>query len=53
VANDISSSETGFNSEYNVASLISKDGETLEIEKMTKKEMARVILEKVFNGKNI
>ena len=50
VANDITSSDTGFGSEDNKVVIISKNNEKLELEKMSKKEVAsnifNMILEK-------
>lgn len=41
VANDISSDETGFNSDYNKVTILSKDSENISLDKMTKREVAR------------
>lgn len=40
IANDITSSETGFGSDDNKVVIISKDGEEVSLEKMTKREVA-------------
>ena len=51
VANDITSSDTGFGSEDNKVVILSKNDEKLELEKMSKKEVASnifdMILEKI------
>lgn len=44
VANDISNPETGFNSDYNAVTIISKSGEIQEISKALKKDIAKLIL---------
>ncbi|MFH0702358.1 MAG: phosphopantothenoylcysteine decarboxylase [bacterium] len=46
-ANDISNKEIGFNSDYNSVILINKAGETVEISKTTKKELAGILLNKI------
>lgn len=49
VANDISNPEIGFNSDYNAVLLINKEGQITEIAKTQKKELAKIIIEKVFD----
>lgn len=46
VANDVSGTETGFDSEYNAATLLSRDGGVVELPRMTKREMAERILDR-------
>lgn len=48
VANDILNLEIGFNSDYNSVSIINAKGDISEVPKTTKKELARIILEKIF-----
>lgn len=43
VANDIMAKDTGFGSDYNRVSIISKDGEIVSLDKMSKREVAREI----------
>jgi len=50
VANDISNPEIGFNSDYNAVSIINKSENITEIPKMTKTELAKIILEKIFKN---
>ncbi len=50
VANDISRAEIGFNSDYNEVLLINKEGEVQKIERMPKIDIARKLLERIFNG---
>ncbi len=47
VANDVSGSDTGFDSEFNAAVLLSRDGQALELPRMTKHAMAGRILDEV------
>lgn len=47
VANDITSSDTGFGSEDNKVVIISKNNEKLELEKMSKKEVASNIFDMI------
>ena len=47
VANDITSSDTGFGSEDNKVVIISKNNERLELEKMSKKEVASNIFDMI------
>jgi phosphopantothenoylcysteine decarboxylase/phosphopantothenate--cysteine ligase len=47
VANDVSGADTGFDSEFNAAVLLSRDGEPVELSRMTKREMAGRILDEV------
>lgn len=47
VANDITSSDTGFGSEDNKVVIISKDNEKLALEKMSKKEVASNIFDMI------
>ena len=51
VANDISGKETGFGSDYNAAEIIFNDGRIYEINKMTKRELADIIIDKVMEIK--
>lgn len=48
VANDISNQEIGFNSHYNAVTIIDKHLNEFKIDKMPKKELAKVILKEVF-----
>ena len=41
IANDITAKDTGFGSEYNRVTIISKDGTEISLDKMTKREVAR------------
>lgn len=50
VANDISGSETGFNSEYNEVLIIDKNKNVKTSGKQTKREIARIIIEEIANG---
>ena len=43
VANDIMSKDTGFSSDYNRVNIISRDGEMVSLDKMSKREVAREI----------
>ena len=45
VANDISKSETGFASDENKVTIISKSGEEVSLEKMSKREVAKNIFD--------
>ncbi|WP_195428312.1 bifunctional phosphopantothenoylcysteine decarboxylase/phosphopantothenate--cysteine ligase CoaBC [Clostridium sp. D46t1_190503_E9] len=47
VANDITSADTGFGSEDNKVIIISKDGEEIYLDKMSKKEVASKIFETI------
>jgi len=47
VANDVSDAGVGFDSEYNAAVLLSRDGEPVELPRMTKQLMAGRILDEV------
>ena len=47
VANDITSSDTGFGSEDNKVVILSKNDEKLELEKMSKKEVASNIFDMI------
>ena len=47
VANDITATDTGFGSEDNKVIIISKDNEKLELEKMSKREVARNIFDMI------
>lgn len=47
VANDITSSDTGFGTDDNKVVIISKDNEMLELEKMSKKEVASNIFDMI------
>lgn len=47
VANDITATDTGFGSEDNKVIIISKDNEKLELEKMSKKEVASNIFDMI------
>ena len=47
VANDITSSDTGFGSENNKVVILSKNNEKLELEKMSKKEVASNIFDMI------
>ena len=48
IANDISDSEIGFNSDYNAVTIIDKSGMQTKIDKMPKKELAKIILKQIF-----
>jgi len=48
IANDISNSEIGFNSDYNAVTIIDKAGKQTESGKMPKTELAKVILKIIF-----
>jgi phosphopantothenoylcysteine decarboxylase/phosphopantothenate--cysteine ligase len=45
VANDVSGTDTGFDSEFNAAVILSREGEPIELRRMTKQEMAGRILD--------
>lgn len=45
VANDITANDTGFASDDNKVVIISKDGEEVNLEKMTKREVAKNIFD--------
>ncbi len=47
VANDVARSDIGFDSEYHAAALLSRGGETVELPRMTKLELASRILDHV------
>ena len=47
VANDISKKDSGFKSDYNEAIIIDKNGNTIEINKSTKRELSEIILDEV------
>ena len=47
VANDITASDTGFGSEDNKVVILSKNDEKLELEKMSKKEVATNIFDMI------
>ena len=48
IANDISKKDSGFGSDYNEVYIIDKDLNTKFIEKSTKQEIAKIILENIF-----
>jgi len=48
VANDISDKEIGFNSDYNAVTIIDKALNEVKIDKMPKKELAKIILREIF-----
>lgn len=48
VANDISNKEIGFNSDYNIVTIIDRNINEVKIDKMPKKELAKVILREIF-----
>jgi phosphopantothenoylcysteine decarboxylase/phosphopantothenate--cysteine ligase len=48
VANDISGTETGFESDFNVVSIIDRDKNIYTTEKMLKSNIGEIIMEKVF-----
>ena len=50
IANDVSSKETGFNSEYNEVIVIDKNGETQKIKKNSKKFIASIIAKKIVDS---
>lgn len=50
VANDISNPEIGFESDYNAVTLIDKSGNQQEIARTTKKDLARILLNRVFKS---
>lgn len=50
IANDISKTETGFNSDYNEVIIINKNKEAKYLEKDTKKNIAKKILTEVFQN---
>ncbi|OGI21821.1 MAG: hypothetical protein A2287_03885 [Candidatus Melainabacteria bacterium RIFOXYA12_FULL_32_12] len=50
VANDISNPEIGFESDYNAVTLIDKSGNQQEIPKTTKRDLAKILLNKVFKS---
>lgn len=45
VANNICSNDTGFGTEHNKVSIISKDGKEIHLDKMTKREVAKNIFD--------
>jgi phosphopantothenoylcysteine decarboxylase/phosphopantothenate--cysteine ligase len=47
VANDVSSGETGFESDFNQVILIDKRGVVAETERLTKREISRLIMDKI------
>lgn len=47
VANDITSSDTGFGSDYNKVIILSKNNEKIELKKMSKKEVASNIFDMI------
>ena len=49
VANDVSRKDIGFNVDYNEVTVINKNGEQIKIEKDTKNNIARKVLNIVFN----
>ena len=49
VANDISNSEIGFNSDYNEVAILDKSGKSTKIERMPKKQLAKIILQRIFS----
>ncbi|MBD5639022.1 bifunctional phosphopantothenoylcysteine decarboxylase/phosphopantothenate--cysteine ligase CoaBC [Clostridium botulinum] len=51
VANNILSKETGFASEDNLVTIISKDGHIKNLEKMSKREVAKEIFDTILNKK--
>jgi len=53
IANDISNPEIGFNSDYNEITIIDKQGKTEKIDKMSKKELAKVILKRIFSNESL
>ncbi|HBH18419.1 MAG TPA: phosphopantothenoylcysteine decarboxylase, partial [Cyanobacteria bacterium UBA9579] len=50
VANDISNPEIGFESNYNAVTLIDKSGNQQEIAKTAKKDLAKILLNKIFKS---
>ncbi|GAA0061781.1 bifunctional phosphopantothenoylcysteine decarboxylase/phosphopantothenate--cysteine ligase CoaBC [Clostridium sp. CTA-1] len=51
IANNILSKETGFASEDNLVTIISKDGHIKNLEKMSKREVAKEIFDTILNKK--
>jgi phosphopantothenoylcysteine decarboxylase/phosphopantothenate--cysteine ligase len=49
IANDVSRSDAGLGSDNNAVTMISKDGEVIELPLQSKKELAAKILEIIFN----
>lgn len=47
VANDISTNEYGFKSDFNKVTIISRDGEELVLDKMTKREVAKNLFDTI------
>lgn len=47
VANDVSGTDTGFDSQYNEISIYTRDGESIHLEKSTKKKLADRILTEI------
>jgi phosphopantothenoylcysteine decarboxylase/phosphopantothenate--cysteine ligase len=47
VANDVSGADTGFDSDFNAAVVLSRDGQPVKLSLMTKREMAGRILDEV------
>ncbi len=45
VANNVARRDIGFSSKYNEVVIITRDGEVREVPKMTKEEVARIILD--------
>jgi phosphopantothenoylcysteine decarboxylase/phosphopantothenate--cysteine ligase len=48
VANDVSIPGAGFNADTNIAKLLYRDGRMEELPKMSKKQLAEIILEKIY-----
>lgn len=53
IANDISRSDIGFSSDYNEVYIIAEDLNTKKIERSTKKEISKKILEEICNQKKL
>lgn len=53
VANDVSKTDIGFNSDYNKITIIDKLGNSFESQKLSKSEIAKIILERTLYGQNI
>jgi len=48
IANDISRKDIGFSSDYNEITILKNDGTLTHIDRKTKKEIAKIILEKIY-----
>ena len=47
VANDVTKKGIGFDSEYNQVSIVDQEGKVLQTEKMSKRQISQIIMDKI------